>query len=571
MKKVNFFFIFIIKIIFFISIYNTIHAKNLDKYYNEDNISNYFSGVLSLKNNDYVNSYKYLKQLDGLEDKHNNYSKLYEFTLLNSERFNEAFIYSKKLESKKLDGFESNLIIGIFYLKKEEYEKASKYFNKIINTEDQDPFKIMLSQSLKNWNSFYKINQSKALGLIEKSPSTFERLKLIQKTFAHCYYESELTPQKFNSLTKMKSTDLSRFNFFYANYLSKINKKNEAINVLNNSLKLSPRNLLLNQLKIDLISKKKNITNNEFNCKKISNVLAEIFYITASALSSQSLYTVSNFYLSIAKFLNPNFISFDTLYAENLNRINKTKKAETIYQKIKKNGSVYNWYAAKQVARILLINEKKKEALKYLDKNFNKINNPSVYTIYDFADFLKNNEKFEESIIQYSRVLKVINKDHYLYAEASEGRGIAYERSDQWKKAENDFLNSLKASPDQPYVINYLAYSWIEKGLYIERSLKMLKKANELKKNDGYIIDSLGWALFKLKKYKKAKEYLELAVRIMPSDPIVNDHFGDSLWMTNKNIQARYYWNYVLELKKAEPKLKKNVKNKLTFGLDITP
>ena len=215
--------------------------------------------------------------------------------------------------------------------------------------------------------------------------------------------------------------------------------------------------------------------------------------------------------------------------------------------------------------------EKKEEAIIYLDKNFIKINNPNIYTIYDFADFLKNNEKFKESIIQYNRVLKAIKKDHYLYAEASEGRGIAYERSDQWKKAENDFLNSLKASPNQPYVINYLAYSWIEKGLYIERSLKMLEKANELKKNDGYIIDSLGWALFKLKKYKKAKEYLELAVRIMPSDPIVNDHFGDSLWMTNKNIQARYYWNYVLDLKKTEPNLKKNVKKKLTFGLDMTP
>ena len=119
--------------------------------------------------------------------------------------------------------------------------------------------------------------------------------------------------------------------------------------------------------------------------------------------------------------------------------------------------------------------------------------------------------------------------------------------------------------------MRFCGISWIEKGLYIEKSLKMLEKANELKKNDGYIIDSLGWALFKLKKYKKAKEYLELAVRIMPSDPIVNDHFGDSLWMTNKNIQARYYWNYVLDLKKTEPNLKKNVKKKLTFGLDMTP
>ena len=94
----------------------------------------------------------------------------------------------------------------------------------------------------------------------------------------------------------------------------------------------------------------------------------------------------------------------------------------------------------------------------------------------------------------------------------------------------------------------------------MEKSLKMLDKANKLRKNDGYITDSLGWALFKLKRYEEAKKYLQLAVTMMPSDPIVNDHFGDSLWMNNKLIQARYYWNYVLNLKKTDDKLKKIIK-----------
>ena len=156
-----------------------------------------------------------------------------------------------------------------------------------------------------------------------------------------------------------------------------------------------------------------------------------------------------------------------------------------------------------------------------------------------------------------------------MYAGASEGRGVAFERSNQWEKAEKDLLNSLSAYPNQAYVINYLAYSWIEKGMNIEKSLKMLEKANQLKKNDGYIVDSLGWALFKLKKYKKAKEYLEIAVRLMPADPIVNDHFGDALWMNNQNIQARYYWNYVLNLKKTETNLKEDIKKKLIFGIDL--
>ena len=145
---------------------------------------------------------------------------------------------------------------------------------------------------------------------------------------------------------------------------------------------------------------------------------------------------------------------------------------------------------------------------------------------------------------------------------------MSYERIGQWKKAEKDLLNSLEVLPDQAYVINYLAYSWVEKGINIDKSLQMLEKANNLKENDGYIIDSLGWALFKLKKYDESKKYLEIAIKIMPSDPVVNDHYGDSLWMNNEEIQARYYWNYAFNSEKAEKKLKETIKRKLIFGLE---
>ena len=134
-------------------------------------------------------------------------------------------------------------------------------------------------------------------------------------------------------------------------------------------------------------------------------------------------------------------------------------------------------------------------------------------------------------------------------------------------KAEEDLLASLKANPNQAYVINYLAYSWIEQGINIKRSLKMLEKANKLRSNDPYITDSLGWALFKLERYKEAKDYLQSAVRLMPADPIVNDHYGDALWKNGNKIQARYYRDYVLNLEKTEKELKKIIEKKLIKGL----
>ena len=148
-----------------------------------------------------------------------------------------------------------------------------------------------------------------------------------------------------------------------------------------------------------------------------------------------------------------------------------------------------------------------------------------------------------------------------------DGRGVAYERIGVWNKAETDLLNSLDADPDQAYVINYLAYSWIEKGIKINKSLGMLEKANKLKSNDPFIIDSLGWALFKLERYEESKKYLQLAVKLMPADPVVNDHYGDVLWKNGKKIQARYYWNYVLNLEKTENNLKESIKKKLIKGL----
>ena len=312
---------------------------------------------------------------------------------------------------------------------------------------------------------------------------------------------------------------------------------------------------------------KANIKKNNFNCQNQSHVVAEILYISANALSSQSLYKFSNFYLNLAKYLNTSFFSFNTLLAENFYKIDNLKQAKKIYNDIGKEGAAFNWYAAKQNSIILLKEDKIKKALQLLKNSYEKLPKKSVYEIIDYADFLKNNDDFKKSIIFYTELINKIDAEHPLYPQAMDGRGIAYERIDEWDKAEKDLLASLESSPDQAYVINYLAYSWIEKGIKVDQSLKMLKKANKLKPNDPYIIDSLGWALFKLKKYKDAKKYLQLAVQLMPADSIVNDHYGDVLWKNGNKIQARYYWNYVLNLEKTKNDLRESIKNKLMSGI----
>ena len=553
-----------VQIFFVIIFFSTLQAKNLDKFNDGDNISDYFSGILLLNNNQYIESYKFLKKLNGLEKIHLNYSSKYLYSLINLGKFTEAFTYAKKLEKRKLDNFESDLIIGVYYLKNKKFELARKYFSKLKDRNSKFTLNNFVSNSLLNWASFDQLDLKNAEDKINLIDSRFENLKKIQNVFLHCFYKSKKTDIVFKNLISNTEIDFSRYKYFYAKYLENLGKIKQAKQLINSSLETNPRNLLLNQYRIDLNN---GHNQNNFDCLNQSNVVAEILYITANALSSQSIYTLSNFYLNLAKYLNINFYSFDTLLAENFYKIENFKKAKKVYNEIAKKGQSFRWYAAKQNSRILNKENKKKEALKLLSNNYEDLYQKNIYDTFDYADFLKNNDRFKDSIKFFSEIIKKIDKNHPLYPEVLDGRGVAYERIGDWNKAEKDLLASLDVSPNQAYVLNYLAYTWIEQGVKIDQSLKMLEKANNLKSNDPFIIDSLGWALFKLKKYKEAKNYLKIAVQLMPADPIVNDHFGDALWKNGNKMQARYYWNYVLNLEETKKELKDDIKNKLISGI----
>tara|TARA_Y100000590_G_C15538710_1_gene946075 strand:+ start:173 stop:775 length:603 start_codon:yes stop_codon:yes gene_type:complete len=193
--------------------------------------------------------------------------------------------------------------------------------------------------------------------------------------------------------------------------------------------------------------------------------------------------------------------------------------------------------------------------------------NPNFEHYYELANFYKDNEYYDESIKYYSYALENMSNDHFLIPKILDRRGTSYERLGKWNLAEKDLSESLEILPDQPYVLNYLAYSWIEKGVNVNRSLEMLKQATSLRKNDPYITDSLGWAYYKIENYTYAEKFLRIAVQLMPLDPVINDHYGDVLWMLNKSIQARYFWKYVLSLETTEKKLKDTINKKLIFGI----
>ena len=125
----------------------------------------------------------------------------------------------------------------------------------------------------------------------------------------------------------------------------------------------------------------------------------------------------------------------------------------------------------------------------------------------------------------------------------------------------------MDINPNNAHVLNYLAYSWLEREYKIDEAMKLLQTAYDLQSDDPYIIDSIGWAYYLINNYSEAEKYIKRAVELMPDDPIVNDHYGDALWKNGNKIQARYYWNYVFNLEKTDDELRKTIENKLIKGL----
>tara|TARA_B100000945_G_scaffold127657_1_gene101726 strand:- start:4477 stop:6174 length:1698 start_codon:yes stop_codon:yes gene_type:complete len=562
MKKFFFIFKTLLYTFIFLGIFNISYSKAPEFNYNAKSISNYFSGLIYFDDLDFVKSEKAFKKLKNFEEKSTKYSSKFMHSLINLGKYKEAHKYSKKLENKNKSNFESNLFLGLSEFKEKNYVNAKSYFDKLENNYRHQLIFEVLKMSLNSWTEIAISKDKEKIQLINMPYTGYRNIVLIQKVFANCYLGTSNTFNEFERITQSNKSNFSRYHFFFANYLLNNKRKEESKNFINSASKKFPGNLLINQFKKNLENKDRN--NFEFDCANSSNIMAEIFYIYANALSSQGDYKLSNFYINLSKFLNPKFMSYDALLAENFFILKKNNEAKLFYEKLSKLGSTYKWYAAKKISVIL--DEENKDSINFLSKSYNEIE-PGIYDTFDFANFLRGKEVYEKAINLYTQLLTKIEKSHELFPKILERRGMAYERSDKWNLAEKDLLMSLKVLPKEPYVMNYLAYSWVEKNKNIETALNMLREANRIKKNDGYITDSLGWALYKLKNFSEAKLYLEKAIILMPQDPIVNDHFADCLWMNNNKIQARYFWKNVLKLKNADKELKNKVEKKLLLGL----
>ncbi len=292
--------------------------------------------------------------------------------------------------------------------------------------------------------------------------------------------------------------------------------------------------------------------------------IAEGFYHLASGVRQQAD-DLALIYARLSTFLDPDFDLPNILLASILEGRKRHAEAIDTLQRITPD-SDYHWEARLSIADNLEELARIDEAITLLEEmsaEREELTDPLIKLGYIYrADkrYLDEVEVYNRAI---GRVGEELEQRHWLLFY---NRGIAYERSKQWPKAEVDFLKALELKPDDPFVLNYLGYSWVEQGVNIGEAKEMIRTAVKQRQSDGYIVDSLGWVLYRIGEFEEAVAYLERAVQLRPEDPIINDHLGDAYWRVGRKVEARFQWDRALNLD-PEDNIVETIREKLREGL----
>jgi tetratricopeptide (TPR) repeat protein len=534
--------------------------KTLNEF-NSHHLSNYFSGIVAYENNDNSQALKFFRSSKHLIKQHNSYLESYIYTLVLEGKVQQATNEIKQnLTEDNSNFFEAHLLLAADSLIRKNYKRSKEHLQKSYEFISNDRLSLIIAETLKQYLYVFEENK------ISKTKDKFGNFSFINEVFQRCYLNDKNTKIYFKKLINSQNEDYSRYIFFYINYLIENDGYDDAKNISDN-LDYLNSSLLVSQGKKWIEDKKLDKFKKIFSCSNATDIVSEFFFLISNLYSSEKNYEKSNFYLNISHYLNPKFKFNLSLLAENYYFNKDYIKTLKTLKTFNKKDDFYYWFKLKKKAQIISKKKNKDESLHFINLNFKKIKNPSIKIVFDIANFNKNAKRYKEAIIYYDQIISKTGDNSQLYTEILYRRGSSYERLGDYISSDRDLLKSLEVNPDDAYVLNYLAYSWLEREYKIDLALQMLEKAYAKRNNDPYIIDSVGWAYYLIDDYVKAENFLKRAVELMPEDPIVNDHYGDILWMLDRKIQARYFWKNVLNLEETDDEMKKSIKNKLIEGL----
>jgi tetratricopeptide (TPR) repeat protein len=298
--------------------------------------------------------------------------------------------------------------------------------------------------------------------------------------------------------------------------------------------------------------------------------LAEVFYTLAAALANEANDEFTLLYTRVAEYLRPDHIDAILLTASLLDDMGQSELAVKAYAQVPEDHPAYH---AAELGRAAALRDSDKtdaavEVLQRLAKTHG--DQPIVHST--LGDTMRQLERYEEANEAYTQALGLFEVETQGQWFLHYARAICHERLGEWEAAEADFRAALELNPEQPQVLNYLGYSLVEKQIKLDEALDMIQRAAAARPDSGYIIDSLGWILYRLGRYEEAVGQMERAAELMPVDPIVNDHLGDVYWAVGRKTEARFQWrralSFVVYGSTAEELDADRIRAKLDVGLD---
>ncbi len=470
----------------------------------------------------------------------------------------QAFTLAERLVRTDPKNGLAHLALGVRALKQRQFATARTHLAKGGNTRRGDITAILLTA----WAWAGSNDATKAL---EAADRLNERSFALFRDF-HAGLIAEQLRRPREAAQRMRTAyqadkNTLRLAEAYARLESRQGRSKEALEILRNFDRALPRHPVI----LDAIER---LEKGQTLAPLVDNAVegaGEVLYGLGAAGVRQGDELASIIYLRLALHLSPDhglaIISLGDLYE----RIKQGERAIEVYESMPASSPLKS-NAEMQIGVALETLERKDEAQKHLMALVARDpNDPDA--LLALANLQRSRKQFAEAAETYTKAIALSEKAGRADWTTYYFRGVSFERSKRWPQAEMDFKRALEIYPDQPLVLNYLGYSWVDQGINLDEAFRMLRKAVDLRPEDGYIVDSLGWAYYKLGKYDDAVRELERAIELKPADPVINDHLGDAYWRVGRKLEARFQWNHARDMN-PEPEDLPKILRKIEFGLE---
>jgi tetratricopeptide (TPR) repeat protein len=346
----------------------------------------------------------------------------------------------------------------------------------------------------------------------------------------------------------------------YGRWLARNGERKKALEIYAEFQKLLPNHPLINSVVAEIAAAR----NPAPLVRSAQAGAAEVLFGLGSALGRQGGEDIGLVYLNVALYLDPDHPLVLLSLGDLFESLKKPELAIATFARLPATSPLKR---SAEIQRALNLDqiERTDEARDRL-KSLVQKDPGDIDALTALGNLLRARKNYTDAIDTYSKALALVKDPTRQNWTLFYFRGICYERSKQWPLAEKDFQKALELIPEQPQVLNYLGYSWVDLGMNLDQGLEMIKKAVELRPKDGYIVDSLGWAYYRLGRYEDAVKELERAIELRPEDPTINDLLGDAYWKVGRQLEARFQWSHARDLK-PEPDDMLIIEAKLKEGL----